>query len=269
MKKILVIIAVLFYFSISAIAAPKNPVVIMKTTFGEIEIELFKDEAPITVDNFIALAEGKKEFTDINGKKVKKHYYDGLIFHRVIENFMIQGGDLTGTGSGNPGFTLPDEINAKYLGLDKLKAFEEGRPHQYLGIRNQKEFNQRLIAPLAHKLNINNQEEFKKRNKEVMDNLMKLTLMGAYENLGYKYTTKFNSTKPVRGVIAMANIGPDSGGSQFFINVVDADWLAGKHTVFGKVTKGMQVVDKIVKVKVNANGKPVKDIKIISVRLKK
>ena len=105
----------------------------MKTSLGDIEIELFEDAAPETVKNFIELAEGKKEFKDSNGNMVTKPYYDGLTFHRVIKGFMIQGGCPSGNGMGGPGYKFKDEINAKKLGLDKELAFPNGQPNQKLG----------------------------------------------------------------------------------------------------------------------------------------
>jgi peptidyl-prolyl cis-trans isomerase B (cyclophilin B) len=123
----------------------------MNTTLGTIGLELFDDDAPKTVENFRKLA--------------ADGFYDGIIFHRVIPDFMIQGGDPDGTGSGGPGFTFEDE---------------------------------------------------------------------------------FNQHKVVRGALAMANAGPNTNGSQFFIVTIDsAPWLDGKHTVFGQVTAGMDAVDAI------------------------
>ncbi len=121
----------------------------LQTNHGAIGLELYPDDAPKTVENFVKLA--------------RDGFYDGVIFHRVIPDFMIQGGDPTGTGTGGPGYTFEDEIN-------------------------------------DHKI--------------------------------------------VRGALAMANAGPNTNGSQFFIVTTDAaPWLDGKHTVFGRVTSGMEVVD--------------------------
>ena len=143
----------------------------MQTNHGSIRIELFDDDAPKTVDNFTKLA--------------KKGFYDGVIFHRVIPDFMIQGGDPTGTGSGGPGYQFEDE------------------------------FNENLIE---------------------------------------------------RGALAMANAGPNTNGSQFFIVTADAcPWLDGKHTVFGRVISGMEVVDAIEKVPTGANDRPVDEVKIESI----
>ena len=246
----------------------ENPVYVIQTTFGDIEVELFQDEAPKTVGNFIGLAEGTKEFKDSKtGKTVKRPFYDGLIFHRVIKNFMIQGGCPLGNGQGGPGYVFDDEIDAKALGLDKIKAFDPQKgPHRFLAIRNEQEFQRNLLAPLFQKMNITSQKELDKRKAEFEARLESLTLMEAYENLGYVYSDKGSKHAPVRGALAMANAGPNTNGSQFFINLVDTDWLAGKHTVFGKVIKGMDVVDKIGAVEVDSQNKPVKDVKIISIR---
>jgi cyclophilin family peptidyl-prolyl cis-trans isomerase len=139
-----------------------------ETTKGEIVAELFDDDAPGTVDNFVGLASGTKEFTDPKTKqKVKRPYYDGLTFHRVIANFMIQGGCPLGSGSGGPGFTIKDETGGKRQ---------------------------------VHK----------------------------------------------RGSLSMAKTAaPDSGGSQFFICHAPQPHLDRKHTVFGAVVSGIEVVDKI------------------------
>ena len=105
--------------------------VVMKTNHGTIYIELYPIAAPQTVKNFLGLALGTKEYTDpASGKKLKGNYYDGLTFHRVIPNFMIQGGDIKGNGSGGPGYKFADEINAKSLGLDRIAV---GEYMQYYG----------------------------------------------------------------------------------------------------------------------------------------
>ncbi len=155
-------------------------IVVLETNFGEIEILLYED-MPITAGNF--------------KKLVEQGFYDGTIFHRVMANFMIQGGDPTGTGTGGPGYKIKDE-------------FVEG-----------------------------------------------------HSNL--------------RGTISMANSGPNSGGSQFFINVVDNEYLdfnkqplSSKHPVFGEVVSGMNIVDKISKVRTNSQAKPLEEVKILKARIK-
>jgi len=248
----------------------ENPVYVIQTTLGNIDVELFQNEASKTVANFIGLAEGTKEFEDSKtGKSVKRPYYNGLIFHRVIQNFMVQGGCPLGNGRGGPGYTFADEIDATALGLDKIKAFDAQKgPHRFLMIRSQEEFQRNILMPLFRAMNINSQEKLDQRKKEFEARLDKLTLKEAYENMGYVYSEKGSKHPPVRGSLAMANAGPNTNGSQFFINLVDTDWLTGKHTVFGKVVKGMDVVDKIGAVKVDSGQKPVKDVKIISIHRK-
>lgn len=159
------------------------------TTKGEILLKLYHEQAPMTVANFVALAEGnmKNKVTDPGVP-----YYDGLKFHRVIDNFMIQGGDPLGTGAGDPGYKFPDEIDPE------LK--HEGP-----------------------------------------------------------------------GVLSMANAGPGTNGSQFFITHVATPWLDGKHTIFGKVMEGQEVVDTIQqgdvmeKVEIIRNGKEAKNFKAVEV----
>jgi cyclophilin family peptidyl-prolyl cis-trans isomerase len=145
----------------------------MQTNHGTIELDLFDDDAPETVRNFVTLAgEG---------------FYDGVIFHRVIDDFMIQGGDPTGTGSGGPGYKFDDEANDRSV---------------------------------------------------------------------------------VRGALAMANSGPNTNGSQFFIVTAEAcPWLDGKHTVFGQVTSGMDVVDEISRLDKDARDRPRDDVRIESVAI--
>src|SRR5882724_11981698 len=140
---------------------PAGTYAVFETSQGNIVVRLLENEAPKTVANFVGLAEGTKEFTnEKTGQKVKKPFYDGLIFHRVIPNFMIQGGCPLGTGTGGPGYQFKDEIVAG-IGFDK------------------------------------------------------------------------------KGLLAMANAGPGTNGSQFFITTAATPWLNGHHTIFGEVTEGM------------------------------
>ena len=152
-------------------------VAVINTNMGTIEIELFADKTPKTVENFVGLA--------------NKGYYDGIIFHRVIADFMIQGGDPTGTGRGG---------------------------ESLLGGKFEDEF----VSELRH---------------------------------------------DTQGILSMANAGPNTNGSQFFITLVQTPWLDGKHTIFGKVISGMNVVEDIGKVKTGAGDKPVEDIKMINVKI--
>lgn len=191
--KTLSIIAILFT-SLNTFAADKaaskNPTAVIKTSMGTITVKLFKDKAPLTVDNFIGLATGKKEWTDPKtGKSVKgKSLYAGTIFHRVIPDFMIQGGDPLGQGIGGPGYKFQDEVGP-------LDSF----------------------------------------------------------------------AKP--GILAMANAGPNTNGSQFFITVAPTPHLNGRHTIFGEVISGMDVAIKISKADRGAMDRPNKEIKIESIKI--
>ena len=247
---------------------PTNPVLLMKTNFGDLYIEMFPEEAPKTVANFMDLATGKRAFVDHQTKaKVKRPFYDGLKFHRVIKEFMLQGGDPRGNGTGGPGYNFEDEINAESLGLHKLKAIKDGRPHAFLPIRNQSDFQRTLVSPLFRKMGIRSQADLDKRREEVKKRLNDLTLKDAYENMGYRFNEKLTSRPPQKGALAMANSGPNTNGSQFFINLIDTPWLTGKHTVFGKVVKGMDVVEKIGETPVGTGSIPKKEVRIISIRL--
>src|SRR3954447_630554 len=145
----------------------------METNHGTIELELHEDDAPKTVANFVKLA--------------REGFYDGVIFHRIIDGFMVQGGDPTGTGSGGPGYQFEDE---------------------------------------------------------------------------------FNDHPVERGALAMANSGPNTNGSQFFIVTADAcPWLDGKHTVFGRVAAGMDVVEAISKVDTDGRDKPRDEVRIEALRI--
>ena len=146
--------------------------VLLKTNMGDITLQLYA-ETPITSGNF--------------QKLVEKGFYDGVIFHRVIDGFMIQGGDPTGTGRGGPGYAIKDEFTRK--------------------------------------------------------------------------------NKNDRGTISMANAGPNTGGSQFFINLVDNNFLDTRHPAFGKVVEGMDVVDAIGKVRTGAADRPAKEVKIQSAKV--
>ena len=248
---------------------PENPVCLIKTSMGDIRVELLPGEAPKTVANFIALAEGAKEFTDEQtGEKARRPFYDGLTVHRVIKDFMLQGGCPKGDGTGGPGYTFADEINAEALGLHKLKVLQAGgTAHRNLGVRSQQDFHAVVLQPLLRKLGIRSQEQFDARRDDVQRIVAQMTLKECYENQGYRYTASLKSRPPTRGCLAMANAGPNTNGSQFFIDLIDTPWLAGKHTVFGKVVEGMEVVDRIGSVPVDREDKPKKPVKILSIRV--
>ena len=160
---------------------PNETFALFGTTEGKFKIKLFADKAPKTVENFVGLAEGAK---------TGKRFYDGLVFHRVIPNFMIQGGCPQGTGTGGPGYKFADEFHPS--------------------LRHSK-----------------------------------------------------------KGILSMANSGPNTNGSQFFITVAETSWLDNKHTVFGEVVEGYDVVEKISKVPKNSGDRPTKDVKINTVTIER
>ena len=163
----------------------------LRTSQGTVVVRLFPDHAPKTVRNFVELAEGGREWTDPGtGQATTQKLYDGTIFHRVIPDFMIQGGDPLGTGTGGPGYRFNDEIHPEL-------AF----------------------------------------------------------------------TKPY--LLAMANAGPGTNGSQFFITVAPTPWLNGKHTIFGEVVQGADVVDLISRVKTGSADRPVEDVTVDSVTIER
>ncbi|TGK13890.1 peptidylprolyl isomerase [Leptospira fletcheri] len=210
---------------------------VIQTTQGDMVLELFDKDAPKTVQNFIDLAQGEKEFTARNGQKQKKPFYDGLTFHRVIENFMIQGGCPNGDGTGGPGYRFEDEINAKSLGMDKLRV---GQLPYYTG---------QLQRVVVQEMGIKSMREFEDKKEEFEKNLEQakgLSVMEILYRLGYRYNEVLNSHRAIKGALAMANAGPNTNGSQFFINLVDTPHLDGLHTVFGQLVRGGEVADRIV-----------------------
>jgi peptidyl-prolyl cis-trans isomerase A (cyclophilin A) len=153
------------------------------TSIGSFTVRLMPEHAPKTVANFVDLATGAKEWTDPrSGERTSDRLYDGTVFHRVIGNFMIQGGDPLGTGTGGPGYQFEDEVPSSGPRFD--------RP----------------------------------------------------------------------GLLAMANAGPNTNGSQFFVTVAATDWLTGKHTIFGEVTDGYDVVEAISKVPTRSQDRPATEV---------
>jgi peptidyl-prolyl cis-trans isomerase A (cyclophilin A) len=158
------------------------PTATFETTMGSFTVRLMPEHAPKTVENFVSLAKGDKEWTDPrDGNRKSEPLYDGTIFHRVIPDFMIQGGDPRGMGTGGPGYTFEDEVSDG-------PSFD--RP----------------------------------------------------------------------GLLAMANAGPNTNGSQFFVTVTPTPWLTGKHTIFGEVVDGYDVVEQIAKTSTGAQDRPTTDV---------
>ncbi len=219
---------------------PSKPAIYaaMITSEGEILLELFDRDAPKTVQNFIDLAQGEKETPTPDGKFQKKRFYDGLTFHRIIEGFMIQGGCPRGDGTGGPGYQFEDEINAVWLGLDKVTGEQVPFYDRYI-----QEVVIRNMAPKSREELESRMQEFDEKYKKVK----KLPIIEVLHRIGYRYNEVLKSHKSTRGRIAMANSGPNTNGSQFFINQVDTPHLDGLHTVFGEVVRGIDVIDKIAK----------------------
>ena len=166
------------------------PTATFMTTLGSFSARLMPDHAPNTVANFIELAQGRREWRDPrDGERKSEPLYDGTVFHRVIPDFMIQGGDPEGTGRGGPGYKFEDECPPGGPKFDKV------------------------------------------------------------------------------GLLAMANAGPNTNGSQFFITVAATPWLNNKHTIFGEVVAGMDVVDAISKVATAAGDRPADDVVLESVQI--
>lgn len=243
-----------------------NPVAVIETSKGTITVELYRHAAPNTVGNFISLARGEKEFIDVDGKPAKRPYYDGLIFHRVIPNFMIQGGDIKGDGTGGPGYQFADEINAKALGLDKIKVSSSPMAMQ--------EVQQVARNEVFKKLNIKSQADLNAKKKEAealfaaeQKKWKDKSLEELYTARGITYTPNLESESNTRGSLSMANAGPNTNGSQFFISVVDNTYLDGKHTVFGRVLSGLEVADEISKVDRDQQDRPKTPVKMTKVTI--
>ena len=229
---------------LGGILLAENVYVTMRTNYGDIELELFKDVAPVTVDNFVGLAEGSKEWTNPKtGEKMKSKYYDGLTFHRVIPNFMIQGGCPLGTGTGGPGYSFEDEFPGEEIEVKGEITNQEDAILVY----------QKIIMPYMQKT-AEPDEEISKIDRQVklsqsIDPIVTHPVEFYQEKTGN--TTPLVTKKLLKsveyGTICMANAGPGTNGSQFFIVTLKdgCSWLNGKHTVFGRVVKGMDVAHTI------------------------
>ncbi|GIX42389.1 MAG: peptidyl-prolyl cis-trans isomerase [Leptospiraceae bacterium] len=228
MKKIIIITFITFLMIFckdkTMNITKKGLFAIIETDKGNLIIELFPEVAPKTVENFVKLS--------------KQGFYNGIVFHRVIPNFMAQTGDPTGTGSGGPGYQFEDEINANALGLDKIKIGESPYYERY------------MMMLAVRRLNINSQDEFNQRRFAVERELRKIqqmTIKEVLEEIGYRYNNNLPSIPGRRGAVGMANAGPNTNGSQFFINQVDTPHLNGLHTFFAQLQEeSFPVLDKII-----------------------
>lgn len=254
LKKLLLILLIVSIGGI--LLANETQTVIMKTNQGDIELELWPEIAPKTVANFVGLANGTKEWKDPKtGEMVKKPFYNGLTFHRVIKDFMIQGGCPLGTGTGGPGYTFEDEFPGKETVI--TGKIEDDATAQLVF--------QKILIPYLQKNKQQGNPEVAKLAQQIMQQqsgepLMGKTVEEIQEMTGTEEPlVQVDLEKTVDyGTICMANSGPNTNGSQFFI-VTKKDgtpWLNGRHTVFGKVTKGMDVVHKIENLETNDKDKP-------------
>ncbi len=243
------------------------------TSMGVIRCKLYDQACPVTVANICDLAEGKRAFTDpATGQQVTKPFYDGLTFHRVIPGFMVQGGDPKGDGTGGPGFQFKDEINAVSLGLDREMALQGDQLHAWCANMG-RQFVVNYIEPKLAARGIGPTATAEERNAAVaaiLPTLQTISLLEFYKDSGYRYdATLPASRKPVRGVLAMANSGANTNGSQFFINLGDTPHLTGRHTVFGEVESGMEVVTAIAAVPRDGRDKPNTPVVIVTMRVVK
>ncbi|MDZ4726654.1 MAG: peptidylprolyl isomerase [Leptospira sp.] len=217
---------------------PDKPAIyaIINSTAGDLVIELYADAAPKTVQNFIDLAQGEKEFQTDKGPE-KRPFYDGLKFHRVIKDFMAQGGCPRGDGTGGPGYKFDDEINGKSLGLDGIK------------VKDAPQYQTQLQRIVFSEFNIQSKQDLEAKGQEVEAAYMEaleLPVLEVLHRVGYRFNEVITSKTPVRGSLAMANAGPNTNGSQFFINQIDNMHLTGIHTVFGQLITGFEVLDRII-----------------------
>lgn len=236
--------------AISAEAAmedPANTLILLSTSTGDIYIELLPNEAPNNVENFLALAQGEVEFIDPNSNaRFQPRYFDGMQFHRVVSDFVIQAGSPFFNPLGPPNVLIDDEINANSLGLDRLQVMDElGNFNPILNIGSEEEFHEVLIKPLFSRLNIETEAEMWERQYEVLEILQGLTVKQAYENQGFRYSESASTRGITRGVMALANAGPNQNGPEFFIALQDSPWLNGKHTVIGRIVEGIETADAI------------------------
>lgn len=225
----------------------QNPLVLISTSQGEIYLELFPTEAPGNVENFIALAEGEKEFVNPNtGEPIESRYYNGMRFHRVVPGFIIQAGSPAYNPLGVQVDLLDDEINADALGLDQIPALNpDGSFADVLNIESKQDFHEEILMPLYSRRSIADIEAALSRQYQTVEAIQDLSVKSVYENQGYRYDESLESRPIERGIVALANSGPDSNGPEFFISLATAAWLTGKYTVIGKVVEGQEVMDRI------------------------
>ncbi|TVR48148.1 MAG: peptidylprolyl isomerase [Planctomycetota bacterium] len=251
--------------------AEPYPRAVIATNHGDIIVELYPDSAPQSVAIFLGLAEGSRAWQDPHsGDMQQRPYYDNTTFHRVIPDFMIQGGDILGTGGGGPGFTFADEINATGLGLDEQQVFQaNGGLHPNVN-HMQGELMRQVIRPRLEKQGLGPQspnQEVRRAIAEISQELAgNYSIKQFYQDLGYRYDSSLTARRPIAGALCLANRGANTNSGQFFINLRETPHLEGKHTVFGQVVEGMSVVQAIAGVATDDRDRPQEPVRITSIR---
>jgi len=224
-----------------------NPLMLVSTSAGPIYIEMLPAEAPKNVARFIEFAVGEVPLIETDSTPTASpRYYNGTRFHRVIPNFIIQAGSPEHHVQDHPQSYLADEINASALGLDRLPVIlQAGEINPILNTGSQQEFARRVLEPLYRQLGIDSQEQLEIEESTIIDALQSLTVMRLYEHEGYRYQERYPTRSITRGIVALANDGPNRNGPEFFITLSDAPWLDGRYTVVGRVVEGMETADNI------------------------
>ncbi len=234
--------------AVSAAAAmenPTNPLVLINTESGPMYVELLPGEAPLNVANFLALAE-PPESENPAVVPGPQGYYDGMRFHRVIPGFLIQTGSPAPHRGEREYAAIRDEINADALGLDREPVlYANGEFNPLLDVQNKEELEETLLRPLYRRLGISGNAQVAARQDEIMSALTNMSVKDAYAGLGYRYQTARPGRGLNRGVLALANRGPDDNGPEFFVVLNDAPHLNGKYTVIGHVVEGMETADRV------------------------
>jgi len=219
---------------------------LLNSSQGNIYIELFPDEAPENIQNILDLTAGNVPLFDEDGNESLLPYYDGVRFHRVIPGFVVQAGSPVLHQLGAPQRRLNDEINADFLGMNAMPAVNpDGTFHPVLNVTSEASFANAVLRPLYRDMNIDAAGDVQRRQYDISDRIRGMTVKDVLENQGYRYTYAGPSRAVTRGVVALANKGPDSNGPEFFIALQDAPWLTGRHTVIGRIVEGMSVIDSI------------------------
>jgi peptidyl-prolyl cis-trans isomerase A (cyclophilin A) len=244
--------------ALQAMDSRSNPLLLIDSDQGNIYVELFSNEAPRNVANLQALVEGEVEIADFENSSVfTPRYFDGMRLHRVIKGLLIQTGSPHRNAFGSPGESIPDEINATGLGLaDQPSVMPDGSFNPILQISDRVALEEKLLLPLYKQMDIGNEQAISQQQNAIDQRLRSMTIKQAYENLGYSYTERFPTRPITRGIVAMANTGPNSNGTEFFISVSDAPWLNGLYTVVGQVVEGMEIVDRINQKAVDVSAEP-------------